>query len=114
MMVTTASLLPMVLPSIPLWTVWVIRWFVLTTVVVRTNSEYLEPHLHIFPRVFDIDKALLAGDFRALMEITNVVTFESVLTNDVQSSYELCTASVSADSVLRRPDQDPRLLIAHA
>ncbi len=64
--------------------------------------------------MFDIDKALLAGDFRVLMEITNVVTFESVLSNDVQSSYELCTASVSADSVLRRPHLESRLLIAHA
>ncbi len=102
--VTTASLLPMVLPNIPVWTVWVIRWFVLTMVVVKTNSQYLETHLHIFPcwevscvlhtllsgltHVFDIDKALLAGDFCALMEMTNMVTFESVLSNDVQSSYE--------------------------
>ncbi len=29
LMATTASSLPIVLPSIPLWTVWVIRWFVL-------------------------------------------------------------------------------------
>ncbi len=61
--------------------------------------------------MFDIDKALLAGDFHALMEITNVVTFESVLSNDVQSSYELCTASVSADSVLRRPHLESGLLM---
>ncbi len=67
-----------------------------------------------FTRVFDIDKALLAGDFRALMEITNKVTFESVLNSDIQSSYELCTALVSADSVLRRPHLESRLLIAHA
>ncbi len=48
------------------------------------------------------------------MEITNVVTYKSVLSNDVQSSYELCTASVSADSMLRRPLLESRLLIAHA
>ncbi len=64
--------------------------------------------------MFDIDKALLAGDFRALMEITNKVTFESVLSNDVQSSYELCTASVSADLMLRRPHLESLLFIAHA
>ncbi len=64
--------------------------------------------------VFDIDKALLAGDFRALMEITNAVTFESVLSNDVQLSYKLCTASVSADSMLRRPHLESQLVIAHA
>ncbi len=63
--------------------------------------------------MFDIDKALLAGDFCALMEITNVVTFESVLSNDVQSSYELCTASVSADSMLRRPHLESRVLVVH-
>ncbi len=63
--------------------------------------------------MFDIDKALLADDFRALMEITEV-TFESVLSNDIQSSYKLCTALVSVDLMLRRPHLESRLLIAHA
>ena len=40
--------------------------------------------------VHDIDEALCDGDFHALMEITNVDGIESLLSNDVESSYEQC------------------------
>ena len=53
--------------------------------------------------VHDIDEALCDGDFHALMEITNVDDFESLLSNDVESSYEQCTDTVVADSMLRQP-----------
>ena len=36
---------------------------------------------HVF--VHDIDQALCAGDFRALMELIEMIDFETVLTNDV-------------------------------
>ena len=39
--------------------------------------------------VCDIDKAMCAGDFHALMEITKITDFETMLTNDVESSYAL-------------------------
>ncbi len=41
------------------------------------STHFLASLLSCLTHVFDIDKVLLAGDFRALMEITN--TFESVL-----------------------------------
>ncbi len=42
--------------------------------------------------MFDIiDKALLAGDFCTVMKITNIAC---VLSNDIQSIYELCRASL--------------------
>ena len=51
-------------------------------------------HLHSAIRshscVHDIDESLCDGDFDALMEITNVDDFESLLSNDVELSYEQC------------------------
>ncbi len=56
---------------------------------------------------------LCAGDFHTLMEITKMVDFEGVLSNNVQSSFEHCTDVVTADSVLRQPNLEPQLLITH-
>ena len=36
---------------------------------------------------------LCAGDFHALMELTDMTDFETMLTNDVESTYEQCTDS---------------------
>ena len=55
--------------------------------------------------VDDIDEALCAGDFLALMELTKVDDFDTLFSNDVESSYEQpriaasvysCTANSSA------------------
>ena len=54
-------------------------------------------------RVDNIDEALFAGDFHALMELTKVDDFDTLLNNDVESSYEQCTDSADADSMLRQP-----------
>ena len=60
-----------------------------------------------------IDKALGAGDFRALIEITKVRDFVALLMNDLDSSYEQQSATVAASaSVLR--NVEARLLIKHA
>ncbi len=64
--------------------------------------------------MFDIDKALCAGDFHTIMEITKMVDFEAVLSNDIQSSFEHCTDDITADSVLRQPNLESQLLITHA
>ncbi len=41
------------------------------------------------------------------------VDFEGVLSNHVQSSFELCTDVVTADSVLKKPNLKSQLLITH-
>ena len=64
--------------------------------------------------VQDIDEAQCDGDFYALMEITKVDGLESLLSNDVESSYEQCTDTVVADSMLRQPHLESQLLITHA
>ena len=38
--------------------------------------------------VDDIDEALCARDFHALMELTKVDDFDTLFSNDVESSYE--------------------------
>ena len=39
-------------------------------------------------------QALCAGDFCALMELTEMIDFETMLTNDMESMYEQCTDSI--------------------
>ena len=65
-------------------------------------------------RVDNIDEALCAGDFHALMELTKVDDFDTLLNNDVESSYEQCTDSADADSMLRQPHLESQLVITHA
>ena len=64
---------------------------------------------HVF--VHDIDQALCAGDFCALMELTEMTDFETMLTNDVESTYEQCTDS-TVEAVL--PQLESRLVVTHA
>ena len=48
----------------------------------RTSHKYM---------VVDIDKALCTGEYHRLMEITQSIGFESLISNDVEASYEQCT-----------------------
>ena len=65
-------------------------------------------------RVDDIDEALCAGDFHALMELTKVDDFDTLFSNDVESSYEQCTGSADGDSMFRQPHLESQLLFTHA
>ena len=62
----------------------------------------------------DIDQALCAGQYRRLMDIAQSNGFESLISNDVESSYEQCTDVASGKSVLRQPNLEAQLLITHA
>ena len=59
-----------------------------------------------------IDRALGSGDFHTLMEITKTCDFESLLSNDIDTSYEQCTEAF--DSVLIHAGVENKLLIEHA
>ena len=59
-----------------------------------------------------IDRAMSSGDFHTLMEITKTFDFETLLSNDIDTSYEQCTEA--ADSVLIHTGVENNLLIEHA
>ena len=59
-----------------------------------------------------IDRALGSGDFHTLMEITEIGDFATLLSNDINTSYEQCTEA--ADSVLTHAGVENNLLIEHA
>ena len=81
--------------------------------MLRTLLNHVYSAIRSHSVVAAIDKALGAGDFRALMEITKVRDFVALLTNDLNSSYEQQSATVAAStSVLR--NVEARLLIKHA
>ena len=54
---------------------------------------------------------LCAGDFHALMELTDMTDFETMLTNDVESTYEQCTDSTVETAF---PHLESQLAITHA
>ena len=62
--------------------------------------------------VLNIDKALRAGDLHSLMEVTKVRDFATLLTNDLDSSYEQCAPVAGTDSFLKNVES--QLLIKHA
>ena len=64
---------------------------------------------HVF--VHDIDQALCAGDFRTLMELTEMTDFETMLTNDVESTYKQCT-DFTVGAVF--PQLESQLVVRHA
>ena len=64
--------------------------------------------------IHDIDQALCAGQYCRLMEITESNGFESLISNDVESSYEQCTDVAGGKSFLRQPNLEAQLLITHA
>ena len=59
-----------------------------------------------------IDRALCSGDFHTLMEITKISDFKTLLSNEIDTSYEQCTEA--ADSVLTHAGVENKLLIEHA
>ena len=59
-----------------------------------------------------IDRALCSGDFHTLMEITKISDFKTLLSNEIDTSYEQCTEP--ADSVLTHAGVENKLLIEHA
>ena len=61
--------------------------------------------------VLDIDKALRTGDYRALMDLTNIDRVESLLHSDVDTKYEHCMGS---PSVTREPDLENKLVITYS
>ena len=58
------------------------------------------------------DRALSSGDFHTLVEITKICNFETLLSNDINTSYEQCTEA--ADSVLIHAGVENKLFIEHA
>ena len=59
-----------------------------------------------------IDRALSCGDLHTLMEITKICDFETLLSNDINTSYEECKEA--ADSILIHVGVENKLLIEHA
>ena len=59
-----------------------------------------------------IDRALCSGDFHTLMEITKISDLKTLLSNEIDTSYEQCTEP--ADSVLTHAGVENKLLIEHA
>ena len=64
------------------------------------------------PGVQKIDRALCSGDFHTLMEITKISDFKTLLSNEIDTSYEQCTEA--ADYVLTHAGVENELLIEHA
>ena len=52
--------------------------------------------------VQNIDNALCAGDFHTLMEVTKLTDFETLLSNEVETTYERCTEN--SNSGISQPD----------
>ena len=80
--------------------------------VLRTllNHVYTARRSHF--GVASIDKALSAGDFHSLMEVTNVHDFADLLTADLDSSYQQSADDVGTVSVPQ--SLEAQLLIKHA
>ena len=58
--------------------------------VLRTLLNHVHSAIRSHLVVLNIDKALHAGDLHSLMEVTKVRDFATLLTNDLDSSYEQC------------------------
>ena len=82
----------------------VLRKFLQQFSSARTSHKY----------IFDIDKALCTGECHRLMGITQSNGFESLISNDVEASYEQCTDVAGGDLMLRQPNLKAQLLISHA
>ena len=80
--------------------------------VLRTllNHVYTARRSHL--GVVSIGKALSAGDFHSLMEVTKVHDFADLLTADLDSSYQQSADDVETVSVPQ--SLEPQLLIKHA
>ena len=80
--------------------------------VLVTFSHHVYQAIGAHVGVQMIDRALGSGDFHTLMEITKTCDFESLLSNDIDTSYEQCTEAF--DSVLIHAGVENKLLIEHA
>ena len=77
-----------------------------------THSHHVYQAIGAHVSVQMIDGALGSGDFHTLMEITKICDFETLLSNDINTSHEQCTEA--ADSVLTHAGVENKLLIEHA
>ena len=59
-----------------------------------------------------INDALSAGDFHTLMEITKLTDFATLLSNEVETTYERCTETV--DKGIIHSGVEIQLLTKHA
>ena len=82
--------------------------------VLENLLQHVNDAVRSTSRVGDIDEALCAGDFHALMELTKVDDLDSLLSKDVESSYEQCTGSADGDSIPRQPHLESQLQFTHA
>ena len=80
--------------------------------VLVTLSHHVYQAIGAHVGVQMIDRAMSSGDFHTLMEITKTCDFETLLRNDIDTSYEQCTEA--ADSVLIHAGVENNLLIEHA
>ena len=80
--------------------------------VLVTLSHHVYQAIGAHVGVQMIDRAMGSGDFHTLMEITKTCDFETLLSNDIDTSYEQCTEA--ADSVLIHAGVENKLLIEHA
>ena len=80
--------------------------------VLVTLSHHVYQAIGAHVGVQMIDIAMSSGDFHTLMEITKICDFETLLSNDIDTSYEQCTEA--ADSVLIHAGVENKLLIEHA
>ena len=80
--------------------------------VLRTLSNLVYTARRSHLGVVSIDKALSAGDFHSLMEITKVHDFADLLSADLDSSYQQCTDDAGTMSVPQ--SLEAQLLIKHA
>ena len=76
----------------------------------RYVAHALESRSHL--GVLNINKALGAGDFHSLMEISQICEFAGLLANDLNSSYQQCAPVARPASVLR--NVEAQLLLTHA
>ena len=61
-----------------------------------------------------IDEELSNGNYKKLMSLMNIERIDSLISNDVDSKYELCTGNRCADSDIRRPDLETQLMITYS
>ena len=80
--------------------------------VLVTLSHHVYRAIGAHVGVQKIDRALCSGDFHTLMEITKISDFKTLLSNEIDTSYEQCTEA--ADYVLTHAGVENKLLIEHA
>ena len=77
--------------------------------VLRSFLRSVYSALNSHKCVAHLDESLSGGDFKSLMRVIEV-DFESLFSNQVQTSHEL----FNSDAVLRRPDLEKYIQIKHA